>query len=94
MDARSAIAAARDYITETFADEGIFNVGLEELEFDDVNRIWSVTIGFSRPWDQVRNALFGTMSTAPEQARRAFKVVSLRDDGTVLSLKNREPVTS
>jgi hypothetical protein len=86
MDARQAIAVARSYVLEVFSDEGVEDVGLEEVEYDETKDIWRVTLGFSRPWDQMRSGLLGT---GPAQPRRSFKVVSLGSDGGVVSLKDR-----
>ena len=51
MDVMEATQTAKRYIVELFTGEQIANVGLEEVEFDDTRDEWSVTIGFSRPWD-------------------------------------------
>jgi len=54
MDVKEAVALAKKYVGEVFAGEPISDVGLEEVEFDDVAGIWAVTIGFSRPWETTR----------------------------------------
>jgi len=54
MDVKEAIRLAKQYVTDLFIQEGIDQIGLEEVEFDDMNNTWLVTIGFSRPWDQPR----------------------------------------
>lgn len=51
MDVKEAVRMARKYTAELFADDGIENLGLEEVVFDDEEKAWKVTIGFSRPWD-------------------------------------------
>jgi hypothetical protein len=51
MNVTEAVAAAKKYIGELFAQEGISNLGLEEIEFDEHAGEWRVTVGFSRPWD-------------------------------------------
>ena len=70
MDVKEAVAYAKRYVLELFADENVTNIGLEEVEFDDRVNEWCVTIGFSRPWDEPRNvftALAG--STPPTRSR-------------------------
>jgi hypothetical protein len=72
-----------------FADEKIGSLTLEEVEFDDKAGSWSVTIGFSRPWED------GTPTTAlgfmPK--KRDSKVVRITDaDHRIISVKNREAI--
>lgn len=85
MDVQTAIATAKHHIAEIFGPEGATNVGLEEVEFEDAERAWDVTIGFLRPWDQPRaNALF------PVAEKRTYKRVRIDDaTGRVLAVKNR-----
>ena len=55
MDVKEAVRTAKDYLTDLFVDEEVVNIGLEEVVFDDATNRWSITIGFSRPWDQGRS---------------------------------------
>jgi hypothetical protein len=95
MDIKEAVAKAKAFVAETFADEDPSNLGLEELEFDDEEKTWNITIGFSRPWqDPTLNpsivSLLGAGSLANlRRLQRSYKVVRIKEDGTVLSLKNR-----
>ncbi|WP_294131632.1 hypothetical protein [Sphingobium sp.] len=85
MEVKEAIAIAKSYITDIFGPEGAFNVGLEEVQFDG-DSLWSVTIGFSRPWDRpaVQNALL------PQQEKRTYKIVEINDNSErVVGVKNR-----
>jgi hypothetical protein len=90
MQVKEAIALARQYVTDVFSGETITNIGLEELEFDDDKNIWSITLGFSRPWQaqNVQNTLAALVNP-----RRDYKVIRISDrTKKVLSVKNREPV--
>jgi hypothetical protein len=49
MDVKEAVATAKKYVGELFTQEGITNLGLEEIEFDEQAGEWRVTVGFSRP---------------------------------------------
>jgi hypothetical protein len=84
MDVKSAVELAKKHVADLFSNEGLENLGLEEVEYDDARDIWHITIGFSRPWD--RQYIVG-LSTG---ARRSYKVVTIDKDGKVLSVKNRE----
>jgi len=89
MDVKEAVKRAKNYVAEIFEDEGLSNLGLEEIEHDDQSGTWNVTLGFSRPWNTTRNAL--TALTGDLAARRTYKVVRVRDvDGEILSVVRRE----
>ena len=57
MDVRDAVESAKMYVAETFEDEPIHNIGLEEIEFDHAQGIWSVTIGFAREWRESESVM-------------------------------------
>lgn len=78
-------------LAEIFSEEAISNLGLEEVEFDEPSSVWSVTLGFSRPWDLSRGAVAAIVG----QGRREYKIVRI-DDRTekLLSIKNREPINA
>ena len=87
MDVKEAVGTAKGYVTELFADEAITHVGLEEVVFDELSGDWKVTIGFSRPWNQL-NAVVTALS--PDRHGRAYKMVRIKDhDGSVTSLTDR-----
>ena len=87
MDVREAVEVAKDYVTGVYAGEDIANLGLEEVEFDDRSGTWSVTLGFSRPWDHRSGIL---QLTEQKASARSYKVVRIADGtGEVKSLKDR-----
>ena len=88
MDVKQAVNTAKVYVADLMADEGVENLGLEEVEFDEVAQRWNVTIGFSRPWDR-KNSLAASL-TEYGRSDRSYKVLSINDaDGRVESLKDR-----
>lgn len=90
MDVKDAVQKAKLYIMEIFASEGVTNLGLEEVEFDDQSKEWVVTIGFSRPWDKSEGGL-AALAYQITNPNRSYKVVRI-DEGSakVRSVKNRE----
>ena len=87
MDVTEAVQSAKDYVTDLFAAEKIRDVGLEEVDFDESQRVWNVTVGFARPWDDHGIRGIVRASGAP---LRTYKVVRVRDvDGVFLSVKHR-----
>ena len=86
MDVSLAVRTAKTYVSEVFKEEQIANLGLEEVEHDELT--WNITIGFSRPWNLTRNALNNLVRT--EVPDRSYKIVVINDsDGRVLSMKDR-----
>ena len=83
MDVKVAVHVAKEYISTIYSDEGIENIGLEEVKFDDSRNQWNVTIGFLRPWDQGGNfakTLEHVQGSGPVGwKRRSFKVVEIDD---------------
>jgi hypothetical protein len=88
MDVKEAVGAAKKYVGELFAQEGITNLGLEEVEFDEGAGEWRVTVGFSRPWDAASGMIPAALQPNP---RRSYKVVQIFDStGAIKAVKNRE----
>lgn len=87
IDVKAAVDQAKAQIQLLFGDEGIKNLGLEEVAYDDTKGVWRVTIGFSRPWDEPRNAL-AAMAGQNSYWRRTYKIVTM-DDNTagIISIK-------
>lgn len=82
MDVKEAVRRATEHIQALYDEEGIRNVGLEEIDYED--DCWDVTIGFYRGWDSA------VPSTPAPWKRRAYKVVRIRDlTGSVVSVKHR-----
>lgn len=94
MEVREAVGNAKQWLANVLQDEGITNVGLEEVEFDEQHGVWLITLGFSRPWNTVSTVrdAFATLSGEP-LGRRAYRVLAVREpDGQVISMKRRETV--
>ena len=94
MDIKEAARHAKKYVEDLFTEEGIKDVGLEEIEFDGTSGAWRVTVGFSRPWDRAKEPLLASVTEiagVPRKRVRDMKIVTLDDtEGRILSVKNRE----
>ena len=87
VDVKEAAKLAKDYVADLFAEEGIGNLGLEEIELADDGRHWMVTVGFFRPWDQGGLA---TITLGQRGLRRSFKVLRIdNQSSSVESIKDR-----
>ena len=81
MGPKEAVGVAKHHILDLFADEGIVNVGLEEIETE--GDYWKITIGFSRRWDSGIGSILGGSG-------RAYKVLRISEkDGQILSVRDR-----
>lgn len=90
MDALEAIATAKKYLSEVFREEQITDVSLEETEY--FGGKWIVTLGFSRPWNTPRTRAQEVLENlgAVSPLRRSQKTITMIDDGTVISMKDRQ----
>ena len=91
MDVKEAIAAAKKYINEVYAGEQVPNLGLEEVEHPIAAGNWVITLSFSRPWNTPRTRAQEVLENLGglSSLKRSSKVITVADDGTVLSMKNR-----
>ena len=87
MDVKEAVGLAKRHVADLFAQQGVTNLGLEEVEYDDARAQWRVTVGFSRSWDHPGQLAAIAGLTA---MRRTYKVVAIDDAGKVLAVRNRE----
>ena len=46
MNVKEAVVAAKSYVSDLFSDEGLTNLGLEEIEHNDARGELYVTLGF------------------------------------------------
>ena len=87
MNAKQAAQIAKRYISDLMSDEGIQDVGLEEVDFESAENCWKITIGFTRPWDRKRVLV---TALGDRYAARVYKVIRINDgSGEVLSVKDR-----
>lgn len=92
MEVQEVVRLAKRYLADVFQDESPKNIGLEEIEFDERDNEWDVTLGFSRPWDS-RGTVLATAMGAEPPSKRTYKVVRISNaDGRMLAIKLRPSV--
>jgi hypothetical protein len=93
MDVRQAVIAAKDYVNGLFADDGLANLRLEEVEFDEDAQTWNITLGLLRHAGTLSNDVAAVLLAPLEgKQERDYKVVRVDDRSSkVLSVKNRDP---
>lgn len=94
MEARAAVALAKYQVRDIFAEDGISDLTLEEVDYDNASGHWLITVGFLRPKQAetgIRNESLATLQSLISRGDRELKVVRI-DVGSerVLSIKNRE----
>jgi hypothetical protein len=88
MDVKQAVTTAKSHVIDVFQNEGITTPTLEEVEFDDSQGVWSITVGFfRREPEEGGPSLMGFVSGL----RKQYKVVRiLDDDGRPVSIRNKD----
>ncbi len=85
MDAKQAVEAAKAHLLDVFGAEMMSAPRLEEVWFEDTEKVWCITLGFFRKPDELMAKASGTFSTYD------YKVVQVEDvTGSPRSIKNRE----
>lgn len=88
MDAKEAIVKAKNYFVDMFAEEGITNIGLEEVRRENQDDNWLITLGFSWAWDA--KSSIAALAGRPVNLPRFYKTVRIKDaDGSLVSITNR-----
>lgn len=84
LDTQKAVRLAKQWLATQLSEEGVANIGLEEVRFVDDS--WEITLGFSRPWDS--SVLpFATLGAK----HRTYKIIKVRDsDESIVEMRNRE----
>lgn len=95
LEVKDAVRLAKRHIAELFADEKIADLGLEEVVYNDEEKSWEITIGFSRPWQKF--SAFDAMTQGFSHLRgnpnaaREYKVVKIREgDSHITAVKIRD----
>jgi hypothetical protein len=89
VQVKEAVAKAKTWLNDVLREEGVQNIGLEEVEFDESENAWLITLGFSRPWNSVRNAY--TAISGEPAAKRSYRVIAVKDQTRdVTYMKRRE----
>ena len=91
MNVKDAVKSGMSYIKDLFEQENISNLGLEEVTFEPGNKVWVVTVGFSRAWDYPKPNVLTMVSNVNLAPNRVYKVLRIDDEsGEVMSVTNRD----
>lgn len=95
LNIKEAVASAKKYAEDVFSAEGVKDLLLEEVDFDDVSKAWLVTVSFLRQ-QVTQNQNPNSVSTIAEMLiggsfRRIFKIVHVNaETGELIRVTNRE----
>ncbi len=88
LEPAQAIRAAKKWLAETYSDEKIGHIGLEEVRWKGGK--WEITLGFNRLWD-INAQLSSLMGAGFSKESREYKVVVVSGkDNSVVEMRNRE----
>jgi hypothetical protein len=88
MEVKEAAVLAREYVNDVLGEDELIHLAIEEVDYDDHDDEWIITIGFYRPWSQNAGAI-RTIVGDPFR-HRSYKSIRIDDDtGRVLSIKER-----
>jgi hypothetical protein len=92
IEVKQAVETAANYLADLFAEEGISDIRLEEVELSDDSQTWYITFSFLRKAKQTgRQAMDDLQYALGQHHDRDYKVLALRaDDGVVTSVKIRQ----
>lgn len=94
MMVKEAVIIAKDWVKDMLSDENVTNIGLEEVDRDEDEGVWNITIGFSRPWNSPRPNALSALTDQPA-LKRAYRVITVREpDGDVISMRKRDGDTT
>ncbi|GCD52028.1 hypothetical protein [Acetobacter pasteurianus] len=85
MDQKEAIKFAKAYIKDIYEDEGVNDIGLEEISKDHLDN-WCVTIGFTRREIADSNNLLMALGKI---SNRTYKTLTINQKGEVESMRNK-----
>jgi hypothetical protein len=91
MNVKEVVQRSIAYVADLFAQDGITNLGLEEVVYDTAAQEWIITVGFSRPWDYPKHSsMVNALVNTNMQPQRVYKILRMRDEGgDIVSVKNR-----
>jgi hypothetical protein len=91
MDAKQAAKKAMDYLSEMFDTADLRDILPEEVELTEEDRLWEVTIGFTRRQLSSSNGPMASLVGPTEAFKRELKVFTIdAESGVVRSMKTKK----
>ncbi|KAF0113411.1 MAG: hypothetical protein FD149_2146 [Rhodospirillaceae bacterium] len=95
MDVKNAVAIAKAYVADLFAEESVNTITIEEVAFNEQEDMWNVTLGFYRQVSPLSEseqwAKLPYSRAALDHLEKTYKTVQIKDStGAVVALRHRE----
>ena len=92
IDAKKAVSLAMAYINDIYQNEQILDPLLEEIEMNETETVWRVTVSFARQSAAGNLAGAGAIAAMfPQRLPRLYKVIEVDSaTGRIRSMKIRE----
>ena len=88
MDVKEALAKAKEYFSDACSGQELYNVLLEEINFDYDSEVWNITFGYAKTARE--DGTTGPPTTREELKSRVYKLVRIDDDtGKIEPLQDR-----
>jgi hypothetical protein len=97
VDVKQAIGAANAFLQAVFAGQGVRDIRLEEVEFNEVPHQWQITFSFLRsiPFEEIpapQRAIESVLGNRTKYCREYKSVVVDGQNGEAKSIKMRSVV--
>ena len=91
MEVKQVVFTAKGYVADLLQDEGVSNIGLEEVSFDDQADLWLITVGYTRREDnKMSNGPYKELSekvSGIPQSKRIYRIIKVKEaDGKVIGM--------
>ena len=94
IDVKKAAMNAAGYFVDLYADQKYSDILLEEVEYDEDDNVWHITLGYSPPLTLLESAQDPLSPLSPLSAfsskERQYKIFTMdAETGKVISMKIR-----
>lgn len=88
IDVKEAVKATTEYFADFYADQSFSNILLEEVEYNEDEKAWSITLGYSIP-----NPASVLGVNLPDYRRyKVFRIDAATGDVLSMKIRNVEDV--
>jgi hypothetical protein len=88
IDVKEAVKIAIDFTKDILSSENIHQITLEEVELDEAQRFWYITLGIAKI---VRESPFAVFEAKGSKLLVKYKILKInRESGEVVSMKIRK----
>ena len=91
IDVKQAVKTAIQSIKTLYEDKELKDLALEEVEFEDVNKNWLITLGFLVPDKNPKKSISSLLDETNKEYLRKYKIFKIDENtGKLQSMKIRK----